>query len=281
MFVRIFREPFGIHGEDASWPTQLQTAVGVAAFAAGCVALARRERAKAALLALPFAFAVLAAVAGLYPLGAAYPTAGRVLMFLLPPLVLLVARGVAGVARAPVQPLGRRFAGVAAIALLLPSVLYATRAVPQTRAEIRPLLEYAAQNRQPGDLLYVHYRALPAFRYYAARTGWQGGAVVDGICARLRPAAYLDQLATLRGHPRVWVLLVDGKENAGYDERELITHYLEHAGARRDGVVASGAWLYLYDLRPQFAHPGDFSPVPPPRRARGAADECRGPWAAE
>jgi len=89
-FVRVFREPLGVYGEDASLPTRVQTAVGLVAFLAGCVSLWRRDRLRLAVLVLPFALVLAAAAARLYPFGGDYPTAGRVLLFLLPAVLLLI-----------------------------------------------------------------------------------------------------------------------------------------------------------------------------------------------
>jgi hypothetical protein len=279
-FARVFREPLGVYGENATLPTRLQTAVGLLAFVAGCVSLWRRDRLRLAVLVLPIVLVLAAATPRLYPFGGDYPTAGRVLLFLLPALLLVIGEGVAWTARGMGRA-GRPAAVAAAVLLLLPSLGYAALAVPHMRAEMKPLLQYAAENRQPGDVLYVHYRALPAFDYYAARYGWTGPAVARGTCARREPARYMDDLARLRGTERAWILFVDGRTTENFDERTFMTAFLDHLGAKREAQVASGAWLYLYDLRPENARPGPFrGQVSGPPAADDASFDCRGPWAA-
>jgi uncharacterized membrane protein len=278
--LHVFREPLGVYGSQDAWTSRLQTGVGMLAFVAGVIALWRLARVRLAVLLLPLAITVAAAILQFYPLGANYPTAGRVLIFMLPALVLVIGQGVAWLGGLRPRLGSGALAGVVVLALLGPSLGYGFLAVPHMRDEIKPLLSYAAEHRQPGDLLYVHYRALPSFRYYAPRYGWQGPAVVEGACARLRPGEYLNQLGALRGHSRVWVLFVDGKAAGNYDEREFLSLFLDHIGNKLDGQLASGAWLYLYDLSPQNLRPGTFRgrAAAPPRRYDAALD-CRGPWA--
>jgi hypothetical protein len=154
--------------------------------------------------------------------------------------------------------------------------------VPQVRAEVKPLLDYAAEHRGPSDRMYVYYNGQAVFEYYAPRYGWNRENTVAGVCARFDPARYVDQLATLRGHPRTWVLMVWGSPVPTADPRlpafredQAIIDALDHMGAQLDAQRAVGASLYLYDLSPQYARPYRLG-VPPLRRS--PSDDCRGSW---
>lgn len=277
MLARVFREPLGVYGEDTSLLTHLQTAAGIAAFALGAASLARRAPPRLAMLGLPAALALVASAAALYPFGGEYPTAGRVLLFAVPGLVLVIGEGVAAMGRRA-SPAPRAAAAALALLCVAPSLQYAAAGVPHVRAEIKPLLGYARDHRRPGDVLYVYYRAWPSFTYYARRYGWTGASVVRGACERLTPAAYLTDLGRLRGGGRrVWLLFVDGTSEGNFDERKLMYDYLQHVGLKLDGQVSHGAWLYLYDLRPEAAWPRPFRATIP-RYAYDAALDCRGPW---
>lgn len=276
--ARMFREPLGVIGNDPlPWLGTLQAIAGFVLLAAGIVWMARARRVRLALLGLPFILMVGAAAVHAYPFGGNYLSSGRVLIFLLPALVLVMGEGAVRLARLRPRRAGLAAAAAAVALALAPSLGYAVAGVPHVRAEIKPLLDYAAENRRPGDILYVYYNARPQYEYYAARYGWPREQTVMGACSRLAPAAYVDDVARLRGVPRVWLLFVDGKGADGYDERGLMLRYLDHVGRRLDDRVSVGTSLYLYDVTPGPADPGPFQ-AKVPSFGYDASLDCRGPW---
>lgn len=277
--VRLFREPLGVVGEDPTPLSTMQQWAGVLAFALGAAWMVRRGRGvPLALLLAPAGLALAAAALRLYPFGATYTTSGRLLIFLLPALVLVVAQGVAGAAAAIGGTGGGVAAGALALALLAVPLLYAAAQVPHLRAEVKPVLAYAAENRRPGDLLYVHYAGRAPFRYYAGRYGWTAENSLVGRCAREDPAEYLRELERVDDR-RVWALFIDDRATSTHDDRGLILAYLEHRGRRIDDQVSVGAAVYLYDLRAEPARAGRFAPRIPRPSAADPALACRGPWA--
>lgn len=274
--LRLFREPLGVFGEDPTPLSLVQTWAGAVAFAAGAWWMARRRRTRLALLLAPGAMALAAAALRLYPFSADYTSAGRVLLFLLPSLVLVAAEGTVRLGRAVGGGAGRAAAAVLGLALLAPSLVYAGVQVPHVRAEVKPLLEYAAQARRPGDVLYVHYAGRAPFLYYAPRYGFSPADAVVGGCWRQDAAGYLRELERLRGR-RAWLLFVDDRALTTTDDRALMLEWLEHAGRRADDQVSVGAALYLYDLREPPARPEPYRPRIPVA-PRGPQHECRGPW---
>ena len=274
--LRLFREPLGVFGEDPTPLSLVQTWAGAIAFAAGCAWMARRRGVRLALLLAPALMALAAAALRLYPFGADYTSAGRVLLFLLPSLAMAVAEGTVRIGRGIGGAAGRAAAYALGAALLAPSLAYAVLQVPHVRAEVKPLLAYAAEERRPGDVLYVHYAGRAPFLYYAPRYGWTRENAVVGACSRLDAAGYLRELERLRGR-RVWLLFIDDRALAHSDDRGLMLGYLEHAGRRVDDQVSIGAALYLYDLRLPPARSGPFR-ARIPRFSPDPALECRGPW---
>ncbi|HEU4562185.1 MAG TPA: glycosyltransferase family 39 protein [Longimicrobium sp.] len=277
MLARAFREPMGVMGKDDSWVSTLGQAGAVIAFLAGAAWMARHRRLRLALLLAPAGFALTASALHVYPFGSEYLAGGRVLVFLLPSLALVTAEGIAALPRlVPASP-GRLLKLAAAALVLLPSAVYAAVSVPHLRAEVKPLLEYVNENRQPGDVMYVFYNGQSVFEYYAPRYGWSSANAISGVCARYQPQGYVDDLARLRGRPRVWLLFVEGTSVWGFDEKKMMMDFLDHVGRRLDDRVAVGASVYLYDLREANSKPGPFRYEVPPIHLDPALG-CRGAW---
>ena len=262
-FKRIFRDPLGVIGDKQITGNFFQAAAAMAAFVAGCAWAWARRRTELLLLALPIVLTLLASALHAYPFGGTWISSGRVILFLAPSFFLLIAAGAW-------EFLGRmRAFGIALLFTLLAApTAYALIAVPSGRTEVRPLLEYVAQQWQPGDVLYVRYQVTPAVQYYVPRLGLPADALVlAGVCARFEPGRYVDELRELQGHARVWVLFGTGTGANGFDEKGLMLGYLDHAGRKLDGVLSQGASVYLYDLSAKQVAPYEVSiraPQPDP-----------------
>lgn len=275
--AHVFREPVGIIGEDASAVSVIGWGAALLAFAAGAAWMWRHRRLRLALLLAPAGFAIAAAVAHQYPFGGRYLAGGRVLVFLLPSLACVMAEGAAASGRWLRGRGGSLAFALLAAGVLLPSAAYAALSVPHVRAEVKPLLQYAEENRRPGDVLYVYYNGASVWEYYRDRYPWPAGDVVAGRCSRFDPVGYLADVDRLRGRPRVWMLFVGGEGVNGFKERKLMVSYLDLIGRRLDDRVAVGAYLYLYDLRNGVAAPGRLKATLP-RYPYDVALDCRGPW---
>lgn len=279
--ARVFREPLGPMGEDASGMYLAQIAAGLIAFMAGSVWAVRSRDWRLALLLAPLLLVLGASVLHLYPFGAHWVSAGRVLIFLLPTFAMLMAEGAERIR----LRLGRRSGPVVAAVLvalmLIPSLAYAAVRVPQVRAEVKPLLGYINAHRQPGDVLYVYYNGRPTFNYYARRYGWGPDNTILGTCARLEPRRYLADLDQLRGRPRVWLLFLEVGGAAGYPEKQLMLGYLDHLGKQIDDRVSHGVSVYLFDLTAPPTKVGPFPGKPPTFPPSMVEMDCRGPWSAK
>ena len=214
----------------------------------GIVALWRRRRETALVLA----GVVLAAVTG-----AAlhvYPFTGRALSFLLPVFLLATAAGADHLLGN--WPARLQFASPALLALLLGSPVYATlMALPPERTEhLRPVMAAVAERRQTTDATYVLYGAGQAFMYYAPRFGLTGQDIVLGRCSFTDMRVYLQDLDRFRGRPRVWIVATHARLEA--IELRTMTGYLDLIGRRLDSIevrgtsmlLSTGAYAYLYDL---------------------------------
>lgn len=105
-----------------------------------------------------------------------YPFYGRLILFLLPALYLLIAEGVVNL-RVHLTTVNTRFstwmtAGLVGLCGILIVTGPTYRAIehlrhPRTMQEIKPVLMYVQKNRQVDDTIYLYYWTEPAFRYYA------------------------------------------------------------------------------------------------------------------
>ncbi len=227
----VFRDPGGL------------TLAGLAAlaFAGGVISLWQRRRDHALALVAPIAVVLLASGRSLYPF------ASRLLLFVVPLLYVPIAEGADRITAA----LRERAAPIGVLFLVLlfahPVVRAADNLVaPWTRHEIRPVLSHIAEHGRPGDAIYVHYAAMPAYAYYAPRLGLGDAAYVEGARPTRRQPEVAQHLERLRGIGRAWIVLC----NASSPEQQALLRVLDGMGERLSHVAAPDAAAYLYDLGP-------------------------------
>lgn len=226
LFTWLYRSPAPL-----PWVLGALCVLGVRTFA-------RRRDGTAALLLAPIALALVASALHLYPFAA------RLVIFAMPAVLLTIGAGMQQVVDwSPRPTLALALAGV-----LLAGAGLRLRELPFTREELRPVLEYVARERQPGDVIYAYYGAGQALTYYAPRVGIPESAYTIGPCARDDWRRYVASLDALRGH-RVWLVLSHPFTKGGIQEDSLFVGYLNRIGQRLDAVTAPGAIAQLYDLR--------------------------------
>ncbi len=223
-------------------PASLFVVLGFVGFAALWI----RRRPLALLLGAPLLVTGVAAVADQYPF------ANRLILFLVPSMLIMISAGVSEIA---VFLLARsRIAAAGFLVLVLvPPVTRIARFHPVYRQqETRPLLAWLKERWRPGDVMYVHQGAVPAFVWYAPRFGLSTGDTVMGGCGRFEPRRFLGDIDRLRGRPRAWLFL----ENVNWLELRLILQYADSIGRRRDGLTiapsspsfGTAVQLELYDF---------------------------------
>jgi hypothetical protein len=208
-------------------------------FAVGLWGLARDRWPVAVAVGSPALLALLAS--GVH----AYPFAGRLLLFLVPLLVLGVARGAYAVAAAlkPTQA----FAAVALTGVLVAApALEAWQTVkrPLREEQLAPVLAAVRAELRPGDQVYVYYGAVPAFLHYTRDDPFPADGLTLGTEARAKRTEYLAQLAALKKHPRVWLVFSHRHMN----EEKVITAYAEGLGRGTRTIEDHGAAAYLFDF---------------------------------
>lgn len=178
-----------------------------------------------------------------------YPFRGRLILFTAPALLLLMAEGTAFITSVTRT---RPVVGFTVITLLfLHPVMWAGYHLthPRYEEEIKPALSFMEKNRQPDDIIYVYYGALPAFTYYSERYGFDREQhCVVGVRSRDDWNRYREDLEKLRGHKRVWIVFAHIYDWGKVDDEVLFLHFLDKLGKRLDSHKSFRASAYLYDL---------------------------------
>lgn len=274
LVLQIFRQVHAVWGlfVDPAGFENGTNGLAVLVFAIGGFALVRHraEPYPLMLLTLPLAAAFGAAALDRYPLG------GRYSLFLVPFMLLVIARGVQELQALSRHPLA--LALPIAMFLALPPVAsgFSNLLSPPTSQHVRPLLRYLDENAQAGDMLYVHRQAQYALRYYAECDdceAWEGTfpwplRFADASTGLEQPAlksvppsvvvqearsdepvsTILRKLERLPRGQRIWFLFTHPQSERGVDEEGLYVTYLDANGHRLDARVSKDAAVYLYEL---------------------------------
>jgi len=190
-----------------------------------------------------------------------YPFRDRLLLFLVPGFLLLIAEGVAWCARWMKGSAAWVSALLTVLLLFEPlHTAYLSVADPLNRDDLRPVMEQVVERYQPGDTIYVYYNARPAFLYYSYLFRFTPSDVRFGTRSRERPEAYLNEIDPLLGMRRVWFIFshdFSGSPTGG--ERRYVLRYLRCEGTLMDEVERTGAAVDLFDLSAARA-PADCRP---------------------
>ncbi len=216
--------------------------IGVTLFLTGCYTLFCRNKNHLFILVSPIIVTLFVSALERYPFS------GRLLLFIVPSLFLLIAEGTAylQVSSGNKSPI----VSVLLIAvLLMPLSLNAVHYLvnPRTREEIRPALQYIQKHKQPADAVYVYQGAEQAFVYYSKMFSLDGGSIA-GVDARGDWHLYIDDIDKLRNKKRIWVLFSHVRTIKGIDEEQFLLYHLDALGKQLDAFSTEGASAYLYDL---------------------------------
>jgi len=181
-----------------------------------------------------------------------YPFRGRVVLFLVPNVLLLLTFGLLAVTRATAR-LRPSLWGQYAI-FLIAIVVLGMRPLwknppPYRDSETKPILSYLGERRRDGDSIYVLRMAWHAFEFYGPRFSLSmNQAKIGSLQGSTRlgpnPLPILKDLDEFRGNRRLWVVF-----GGGYgEESEAAIGYLDTIGQRLDCKSSYNAAVYLYDL---------------------------------
>jgi len=244
--------------------------LGVPVFLLGIVSLFKRNKSLALQLSLPMLLVILASFLKLYPFQ------GRFLVFLLPPIFLILSEGI--------QVIGRKGDLGKVIALTLLIVFFARPTMkalghitkPRYVAETKKIMQIMKAKQLKGDVLYLNNEAQYAFWYYAGAYQYPSTPRAIGIISddlktdergpyvflyhnekdydsRVYAAGQLvpgkrnpqaHDLSELEGTGRVWILCSQMEPEA----QAFFVKRADEKGQRRTVIEDKGAALYLYDF---------------------------------
>jgi hypothetical protein len=245
---RFFYRPLGFHGKTDG--------IAIAVFVIGCIACFRKHRVTFLVLIAPMVATLTATYLHKYPFR------GRLVLFLTPFFILIMAEGLAFLL-AQFQQWRQSWANkvwaiagaVLACLVLLPAIAQATDFLisPRKVQEIRPVIEYIKTHQAPTDTIYLNDGvAVHQFRYYADRYGYSRSDYVEGYADFMNPEAFSlqnwenfkQQTSQLQGQPRVWFLFSGLKDS----QEVLVKPRLDQIGQELDFFRQPGAFTYLYQL---------------------------------
>ncbi|HEX2781542.1 MAG TPA: hypothetical protein VHM30_18705, partial [Gemmatimonadaceae bacterium] len=270
----IFRDPLGM-------PV---TAFGLGIFILGVIVLARRRPVALAALVAPLGIIYVASALRIYPFDTTVEgfnkiaaANGRVLLFLVPGLILVLVEGVMALVVSPLAWV-RRF-GYASAALLVGAPLYyATAALPYSPQDLRPVFRAMEQGRRDGDALYVAYGARQAFEWYRDRIPFPDSAITLGGCHRPAWREYMREVDAFRGRGRLWVMVSHPAAIHGLREMVLLEEYLDRIAPKLGRWGSKDAFVLLYDMSRVAPPPGPPAGWHPGPRRLAFADTITIGW---
>ena len=225
------------------------TAIALTLCGIGAVALVLRRRGfQLAMLISPIPFLILAAGAQMYPFQ------GRLVLFLVPTVVLLLVSALEWPGR-----IGRRaiLAGVSiglAIACVAPaSETIGTYLQPRSFNEARPVFQYVASQWQPGDQLYVQGAGGGAYEYYGPLFHLKASGFL--FPRSDTPCDLHKGLRPLTRATRVWLVFAHRMSTRPANEREIFLSMMRVVSRPLAGFTANGAAAYLFDPHAQAPDP--------------------------
>jgi Dolichyl-phosphate-mannose-protein mannosyltransferase len=217
---------------------------------AGLVTLLRRRPLAAMLFVAPLPFLLAAAWRR------SYPVQLRLLLFLVPLVLLIVAAAADWLRPSDRKAMSRRTAAIAAAATLVALVPIGIAAAspvrtsldavahPFTRNELRPVFEFIRDHRRPGDAVWVHSGAGAPYDFYARIVGMRADYF---MLAGSKGPGCTAALAEFGTSPRVWVVFGLHGSTAPPDEFEIFLTHLDTVGHRIGVLREPGATAWLYD----------------------------------
>jgi hypothetical protein len=261
--ARAVREVGGSLADATFLPGRLEWALGIAlasATVAGALWLWRSSRVRAAVLTLPILAAVASAILHRYPFS------GRLVLFLYPSFLLLIAAAFEWMASARPAVI-RLTATLGAVGLTSILAIRSVTVLPEHFEELRPVLREVSAHPRDGTVSYWLYSsAHKAFRYYTTRLSLPPGDVKYVCRAPDFWPHYVSQVASLDDRSRVWVIL----SHLRADEADFIRRCFDVFGKQDARYEDAGAAAYLYSMKvpdPSAVERLERS-IPPARRAR-------------
>ena len=182
------------------------------------------------LVVFPILIALFASMLDLYPF------AGRLVLFLVPNVYVLIAAGIEALACS--APAFRNHPNWRTPIFLASAFVFCLWPLRKAHpifhnSETRPMIAYLGRHYSPSDVIYVHDMAWRAFGFYGADFGLRqenATKTTEQSVLGPKPFIVLKDLENFRGRPRVWILFASGYRV----EQSCPVLYLDTIGKRLD-----------------------------------------------
>ncbi|MFB2838229.1 glycosyltransferase family 39 protein [Floridanema evergladense] len=242
-FIRFFNQPLGF---------KIMDEVAIVVFIIGTIIFLRKKKQTFLILMSPLLVTLVAAYLHKYPFRS------RLILFLTPFFILIIAEGTAFFFSHFTKPKKRiKIAGlIIATLLIFPPLIQSSVYFfhPETRHEIRPIIEYIKTNQKPDDAIFLAGGSPDQFQYYAAKYGYSNSMYyILPYDDFFNPETFSEQTweeikrttPQLQNKQRVW-FVVSGLKRA----REVIVKSsLDRIGQKLDYFSKPGSLTYLYQLK--------------------------------
>jgi hypothetical protein len=248
------RSVMGVLADPAGLP---YTGIAATAFVAGCVHLARLSPRRLALLVAPILWVLLASALRLHPFPssgdpATQPLQGRVILFIVPSILILVAAGI-GTLAASDRHTSRTAGRTMALLLLAPQVWDIPERLshPIKVNEVRPLVEKLSRRLDPGDVVVVNTKGRPILRYYIDLLGEQWPELKTLQIVELMgkgDRAHIQRVILSLKPGRVFLLYAHHPSWRSLPDESFALERLNERGTEVFATQEAGASLYLYQV---------------------------------
>jgi hypothetical protein len=172
-----------------------------------------------------------------------YPFHGRLILYLLPPVFIVLGKSIDVLISLIRNRLFANIAFAALIVLLLMPVIPTTNSYLVThnylRDDLKPVLSFIESNKQDGDLVYLYHYVESPYAYYAPSYNLEGLSIRVGENNSGNARKYQAELSALPRERRIWFIfsfVIEARVSKGekQDERKYILNYLKENGTLLD-----------------------------------------------
>lgn len=221
------------------WP--VMTTFATILFVLGVVGIIRlfaSSKAKCFIMLSPFFLAIILSLFRILP----YDT--RVALYASWPLLIVAAYGaewLSSMTLRKIHPsISKAFVIIIALPMPIIHIIEPNEWPPFHCQPAQPVLKELKQQLQPGDIVYVYYKARHAMKMYGHKEGITNYQLSGNY---ENPAQYFNQLDSLKGNKRVWFFFSHWTPKHKYPDS--IQHYLANEIGKEIKVIKDPYGAYL------------------------------------
>lgn len=208
----------------------------------GAVGMHRSRDMRGLIYAAPIVLGGLASMAQRYPFG------DRLVLYLTPCVLLLVAGGLSEIRLRVPGRAGLVLLLLGSVAILVRPASF--RGVASFDDDVVPVVRHVNQELRPGQEVYLHWGAARQYGFYIDHMDAGLAFPEDQLTLGVRHlhdwTRYEDEIAAMRGHPEVWLIFSHVSRSRGVDETVYFQLLLDRYGERVAEYRGWGAFAILW-----------------------------------